>query len=63
MIMSVSRPTDTKSKRRKSSGDAALESRRNAVTDATPDTQPVWRIKNIRKIDGEPAAETDEEDD
>jgi hypothetical protein len=61
--MSVSPPTDNKSKRRKSSGDAALESRRNAVKDATPDTQPAWRIKKIRKKDDEHAAETDEEDD
>jgi hypothetical protein len=40
-----------------------LESRRNALKDATPDIQPAWPIKKIRKKDDEHAAETDEEDD
>jgi hypothetical protein len=57
-IMSVSR-VGPKSKRKKG---AAEEPRRSAVKDAMPDTQPVGRIRRIRKVP-EIVAENDEEDD
>ena len=56
--MSVSR-VGPKSKRKKG---AAAEPRRSAVKDAMPGTQPVGRIRKIRKAT-EIVAENDEEDD
>jgi hypothetical protein len=56
--MSVSR-VGPRSKRKKGAAD---EPRRSGVKDAMPDTQPVGRIRRIRKVPGI-VAENDEEDD
>jgi len=48
---------------KKKRGGGSAGARRNAVRDATPDTQPPVPIKRMLEDDEGPAADSDEEDD